>query len=324
MNSPVLEVRGLTVHFPVAAGGLFSRKSLVLRAVQDVSFELQKGESLGIVGESGCGKSTLARAVLGLQRATSGAVIWKGADLTRARAEEMREFRRRFQIVFQDPRGSLDPRMTIGQVIAEPLRAFRKEESRAEHEQRVRNIMREVGLSPELFNRYPHEISGGQCQRAGIARAMILEPELVVCDEAVSALDVSVQAQIINLLMDLRSGFHMSMIFISHDLSVVHYVCDRVMVLYLGRVMEICSREKLLDGAAHPYTQALLAAIPESASAKPRQQRTRLGDDTPNPLSPPSGCVFHPRCPLASEQCRVDAPAVVDRGDGHQVACHNV
>ncbi len=324
MNGPALEVRGLTVHFPVAAGGLFPRKSLVLRAVQDISFDLQKGESLGIVGESGCGKSTLARAVLGLQRATSGAVIWKGADLTRARAEEMREFRRRFQIVFQDPRGSLDPRMTIGQVIAEPLRAFCKDESRAEHEQRVRNIMREVGLSSEIFNRYPHEISGGQCQRAGIARAMILGPELVVCDEAVSALDVSVQAQIINLLMDLRSGFGMSMLFISHDLSVVHHVCDRVMVLYLGRVMEICSREMLLEAAAHPYTQALLAAVPEAAPAKPRQSRPRFGDETPNPLSPPSGCVFHPRCPLATEQCRVDAPDVVDRGDGHLVACHNV
>jgi oligopeptide transport system ATP-binding protein len=278
---------------------------------------------LGIVGESGCGKSTLGRAILRLLEPSGGRVLWLGDDLGALDREAMRRRRRAMQIIFQDPLASLNPRMTIGDIIAEPLVTHERQLGRAEVRARVQAMMAKTGLSPQMINRYPHEFSGGQCQRIGIARAMILNPRLIVCDEPVSALDVSIQAQIINLLMELQRGFGLSLLFISHDLSVVRHISQRILVLYLGRMMELADRDSLYREPRHPYTKALISAVPIPDPKRERAKRRMvLGGDLPSPLDPPSGCVFRTRCPLAAEVCAREVPQVEQVHAGHRVACH--
>ena len=323
MTEAILSVRGLRVHFPVRVGGVLRGRYRDIKAVDGVDFDLQAGETLGIVGESGCGKSTLGRAVLQLLKPTAGRVIWMNRDLTGLAPSEMRECRQDMQIVFQDPLASLDPRMTIGESIAEPLKAFNPRMAKGEVTEKVREMLRRVDLLPQMINRYPHEFSGGQCQRIGIARAMILNPKLIVCDEPVSALDVSIQAQIINLLMRLQAEYQLSLLFISHDLSVVRHISHRIMVLYMGRVMEIADRDTIYGAPSHPYTKALIAAVPLPDPDRERdKKRTALTGDLPSPLDPPSGCVFRTRCPLADARCASETPVLRDMGPGHQVACH--
>jgi oligopeptide transport system ATP-binding protein len=323
VSETLLKVRDLAVHFPVAVGGLLRRRYLPLKAVDGVSFELRPGETLGIVGESGCGKSTLGRAVLRLIEPSAGRVVWLGDDLGTLDAEALRRHRRTMQIVFQDPLASLNPRMTIGDIIAEPLLTHEPGLGKAEVKARVKRMLAETGLSPQMINRYPHEFSGGQCQRIGIARAMILRPKLIVCDEPVSALDVSIQAQIVNLLMRLQREFGLSLLFISHDLSVVRHISHRILVLYLGRMMELADRDAIYRAPKHPYTKALIAAVPIPDPRLERQkQRIVLAGDLPSPLAPPSGCVFRTRCPLAIELCAREVPRIEQIAPGHQVACH--
>ena len=322
MRTPVLEVRDLAVHFRVETGGLLRRQQRIIRAVDQVSFNVHSAETLGIVGESGCGKSTLARAILGLVRAQSGSVVWLGENLVGLTEEQMRTKRREIQLIFQDPQGSLDPRMTVGDIVAEPLRTFYPSMSRLQVRERVQGIMKLVGLLPNQINRYPHEFSGGQCQRIGIARALVVNPRLVVCDEPVSALDVSIQAQIVNLLKDLQKKLQLSLIFIAHDLSVVRHVSDRVMVMYLGRIMEVADRESIYLNPRHPYTRALIESVPIPDPVKERARARRsLEGDIPSPLDPPSGCVFHTRCRFATDQCRKEVPALETLDSGNQVAC---
>lgn len=324
MSDPLLRVRDLKVHFPVRVGGAFIGTYRPLRAVDGVNLELAPGETLGIVGESGCGKSTLGRAVLQLLPSTDGTIAWIGRDLAASDKNALKAVRQDMQIVFQDPLASLDPRMTAGDIIAEPVRNFHPELTRAEVKARVAKMMEQVGLLPAMVNRYPHEFSGGQCQRIGIARAMILKPKLVVCDEPVSALDVSIRAQVINLLMDLQSQLNLSMLFISHDLSVVRHISHRVMVLYLGRVMETGPRAAIYADPRHPYTQALISAVPIPDPDKERaKKRIILQDDPPSPLDPPSGCVFRTRCPKATDICVQEVPAMETETSGHEVACHH-
>jgi oligopeptide transport system ATP-binding protein len=323
VSEALLTVQELAVHFPVAVGGLLRRRYLLLKAVDGVSFELRSGETLGIVGESGCGKSTLGRAVLRLIEPSAGRVVWLGDDLGALDAEALRRHRRTMQIVFQDPLASLNPRMTIGDIIAEPLVTHEPGLGKAEVRARVKDMLAETGLSPQMINRYPHEFSGGQCQRIGIARAMILRPKLIVCDEPVSALDVSIQAQIVNLLMRLQREFGLSLLFISHDLSVVRHISQRILVLYLGRTMELADREALYRAPKHPYTKALISAVPiPDPKLEPQKQRIVLAGDLPSPLVPPSGCVFRTRCPLAIDLCAREVPQVEQIAPGHQVACH--
>jgi oligopeptide transport system ATP-binding protein len=324
MSDTLLDVRDLKVHYPVRTGGLLIGTYTPLKALDGVSFQLKAGETLGVVGESGCGKSTLGRAVLQLLPATGGAVAWLGRTLTDLGAKELKAERERMQIVFQDPLASLDPRMTAGDIIAEPLRNYRASMSRAEMKATVKDMMARVGLHPAMINRYPHEFSGGQCQRIGIARAMILGPKLVVCDEPVSALDVSIRAQVVNLLMELQRTMNLTMIFISHDLSIVRHISHRVMVLYLGKCMEIAPRDALYANPRHPYTRALLSAVPvpdpSIARARPR---LALADELPSPLNPPSGCVFRTRCPRATAVCADVVPPREQPGAGHDVWCHH-
>jgi oligopeptide transport system ATP-binding protein len=319
--APLLSVRDLEVEFAIERG-LF-RKPDVLRAVAGVSFDLAQGETLGVVGESGCGKSTLGRAVLRLLPAAAGRVAWLGDDLATLGEAAMRARRREMTIIFQDPLASLDPRMTVGDIIAEPIVTHEPGLSRAERRARVEAMMGQVGLAPEMVNRYPHEFSGGQAQRIGIARAMILNPRMIVCDEPVSALDVSIQAQIVNLLMRLQRQFGLSLIFISHDLSIVRHIASRVMVLYLGRMMEIAPRDEIYRNPRHPYTQALISAVPVPDPDRERAKtRIVLSGDLPSPLRPPSGCVFRTRCPKAQDVCARDVPPPLEIGPGHRVACH--
>jgi oligopeptide transport system ATP-binding protein len=320
----LLAVRGLEVHFPLAGGFLGGPKAMV-RAVDGVDFELAAGETLGIVGESGCGKSTLARAVLRLIPKTSGEVVWLGRELHALDAAAMRGERRNMQIIFQDPLASLDPHMTVGAIIGQPLKTFQPELDRREHRRRVADAMQQVGLAPELAGRFPHEFSGGMCQRVGIARAMILKPKLVVCDEPVSALDVSIQAQIINLLMELQRRFGLSLLFISHNLSVVRHISHRVMVLYLGKVMEIAERDDFYARPLHPYSKALVSAVPiPDPKLERNRERMLLAGDLPSPIDPPSGCRFRTRCPLATAICAEKEPALLDYGGGHRAACHHI
>jgi len=323
MSERVLRVQDLAVYFKIHEGGLFSSKTQVLKAVNDVSFELNAGETLGIVGESGCGKSTLARAILGLIKPERGRVLWRGEELGKLDAEALRKKRQDLQLVFQDPLAALNPRMTVHDIIAEPLWTFFPQIARVQVEERVRGMMKLVGLLPNQINRYPHEFSGGQCQRIGIARALVLNPKLVVCDEPVSALDVSIQAQIINLLKDLQKKLNLALVFIAHDLSVVKHISDRVMVMYLGRCMEISSAQALYHRPLHPYTSALIKAVPVP---DPRVARnitdTGLVGDMPSPLDPPAGCVFHGRCPYAVERCKLEVPALRRMENGDWVACH--
>jgi oligopeptide transport system ATP-binding protein len=324
MTGPILAVRGLRVHFPIRISGILRGRYRDIKAVDGVDFDLWPGETLGIVGESGCGKSTLARAVLQLLKPTAGSVAWMNRDIVGLRPEQMRQFRQDMQIVFQDPLASLDPRMTVGESVAEPLKAFNPRMAKGELTERVREMMRRVDLLPQMINRYPHEFSGGQCQRIGIARAMILNPRLIVCDEPVSALDVSIQAQIINLLMRLQAEYQLSLMFISHDLSVVRHISHRIMVLYMGRVMEIADRDTIYGAPSHPYTKALISAVPLPDPDRERsKKRAPLSGDPPSPLDPPSGCVFRTRCPLADARCANQTPDLRDMAPGHQVACHH-
>jgi len=324
MPKELLRVEGLKVHFPIRTGGILIGQYTPLKAVDGVSFTLNEGETLGIVGESGCGKSTLGRAVLQLIKPTDGKVVFMGSELTGVGAEVIRQKRADMQIVFQDPLASLNPRMTVGDIIGEPLTVFFPKMKAEERKAKVRALMAKVGLLPQMINRYPHEFSGGQCQRIGIARAMILNPKLVICDEPVSALDVSIQAQIVNLLMDLQKEFGLSLLFISHDLSVVRHVSHRVMVLYLGKVMEIAERDAIYEAPLHPYTQALISAVPvPDPDIEKNKQRIVLGGDLPSPMKPPSGCVFRTRCPKASDICAGQVPVLEEKMPGHRVACHH-
>jgi oligopeptide/dipeptide ABC transporter ATP-binding protein len=321
-DAPVaLSISGLSVQFPVSRGW-FARPA-ILRAVDDVSLDLSAGEALGVVGESGCGKSTLARAALLLIRPTAGQVVWMGRSLEGLSAGELKPLRRELQIVFQDPLASLNPRMTIGEIVEEPLRVHRPELNGGDTARTVAEMLVRVGIAPDLVNRYPHEFSGGQCQRIGIARAMILKPRLLVCDEPVSALDAPIQEQIVTLLADLKREYGMCILFVSHNLAVVRRLCDRVLVLYLGRMMEFASSERLYTHALHPYTRDLLEAVPiPDPDLQPARLARVLGGEPPSPLNPPSGCVYRTRCPHAQDVCRERVPAWEEAEDGHRVACH--
>jgi peptide/nickel transport system ATP-binding protein len=316
-----LTISGLSVQFPVQRGW-FARPAM-LRAVDDVSLDLRAGEALGVVGESGSGKSTLARAALLLIRPGAGQVVWMGRSLEGLSARELKPVRRDLQIVFQDPLASLDPRMTVGEIVEEPLRVHKPELNAGDRARAVAEMLVRVGIAPDLINRYPHEFSGGQCQRIGIARAMILKPRLLVCDEPVSALDVTIQEQIVTLLADLKREYGMCILFVSHNLAVVRRLCDRVLVLYLGRMMELASSERLYTRALHPYTRDLLEAVPiPDPDVQPARLTRVLGGESPSPLNPPSGCVYRTRCPHAVEVCRERVPAWEEAEGGHRVACH--
>jgi oligopeptide transport system ATP-binding protein len=324
MNAlPLLSVRDLTVHFQVLRSAFRRAHGPVVRAVDDVSFDLQSGEALGIVGESGCGKSTLGRAILQLVPEAKGGIRWMGQDLGALPARDMRDLRRRMQMVFQDPLASLDPRLTVERIIGLPLRTFCPERSREAVRQRVQEVMGEVGLPASAARRYPHQFSGGQCQRIGIARALIIRPSLVVCDEPTSALDISVQAQILNLILRLRREYRLSLLFISHNLEVVRHICDRVMVLYLGKVVEMGTREAVFAAPSHPYTQMLLAAAPKIGSGiRARDRALESFGEPGSAINPPSGCRFRTRCPKATGLCSRIEPPLVTTEDGRQVACH--
>lgn len=315
----LLEVRNLTKYFPIKKG-LFSRTIGEVRAVDGISLILERGETLGVVGESGCGKTTLGRAILRLVEPTAGEVYFNGQDLLRLGREDLRKARAAFQIIFQDPFSSLDPRMSVGDIIAEPIRNHLSC-SRAEIRDRVAHLLKRVGLHPSQMGRYPHEFSGGQRQRIGIARALALNPTAIVCDEPVSALDVSIQAQVINLLVELQEEMNLSYIFIAHDLSVVEHISDRVAVMYLGCFVEVASDQDLYENPLHPYTQALLSAVPVP-DPDIRKRRIILDGDVPSPLNPPSGCAFHTRCPAKKDLCSRERPELTDVGNGHFVACH--
>ena len=319
--SELLRIDNLSKTFSINAGGFFSRP-LKLKALQDISFSVQRGETLGIVGESGCGKSTLGRCILQLLKPDEGRVLWMGTDLNRVPGEEMRKRRKDLQIIFQDPLASLNPRMTVGEIVADPLKTLMPELNREQRRQRVMEMMEAVGLQPEMINRYPHEFSGGQAQRIGIARALITEPKLIVCDEPVSALDVSIQAQILNLLSELKDQFGLTLIFISHNLSVVRHVSDRILVLYLGRMVELSSGDELYDDPKHPYTKALLTAVPIPDPKRARQRSIdALTGEIPSPINPPSGCTFRTRCRYATERCAEIRPPLELVSEGRQVAC---
>ncbi len=316
--SALLEVRDLRKHFPIRKGFL-KRETARVHAVDGVSLDVEPGETLGIVGESGCGKSTLGRTLVRLYEPTAGRVSYRGEDLLALRGERLRAMRRNLQMIFQDPFASLDPRMTVGQILCEPFKVHDACPPR-ERQERACALLERVGLKAAYMNRYPHEFSGGQRQRISIARAMALNPELVVADEPVSALDVSIQAQILNLLKDLQSEFRLTYLFISHDLAVVDHFCDRVAVMYLGRIIEVAPRDELFRNPRHPYTQALIEAIPRVGTGKKRMQAALRGE-VPSPIAPPSGCHFHPRCPQRHEGCDRAYPPLVEIGPGHRVAC---
>jgi len=324
MTKPVLRVQDLAVTFTSFTGSLLKRQERRIRAVDGISFDLMAGESLGIVGESGSGKSTLARAILGLIQSNRGRVMWMGEDLTALEEEAMRQRRKELQIVFQDPVASLNPRMTAGDIISEPLWTFYPNMDRVQVDERTRGMMKVVGLLPNQINRYPHEFSGGQCQRIGIARSLVLNPRLVICDEPVSALDVSIQAQIINLLKDLQKKLGLALIFIAHDLSVVRHISDRVMVMYMGCSMEVSQRDALYRRPLHPYTSALMKSvpIPDPKLAAAARQDSWLTGDMPSPYEPPKGCIFHTRCPYKVKRCEADVPALRRMENGDWVACH--
>ena len=322
-SAPLLSVRDLQVHFKLASASPWPwAPSRVLKAVNGVSFDIYPGQTLGVVGESGCGKSTLARAMLNLIPATSGSIAWQGQEMLGATPSRWQGFRKSVQMIFQDPLASLDPRMTIGQIIAEPLYTHFPQMGADEAMPKVRAMMKKVGLTESQINRYPHEFSGGQCQRIGIARALILEPKLVICDEPVSALDVSIQAQIINLLMELQAQMGLALVFIAHDLAVVKHISQRVMVMYLGRAMELADKTAIYQNPSHPYTQALLSAIP---LPDPRRERNKtvqlLQGDLPSPMNPPSGCSFRTRCPKAQALCAQTRPELRALNSHTEVSC---
>jgi oligopeptide transport system ATP-binding protein len=321
-NSPIVEVRGLKKYFPVTTGVVAQRVVGWIKAVDDVSFTIRQGETLGLVGESGCGKTTTGRCLLQLDRPTAGNVFFEGQDLTRMSDEELRAVRRRMQIVFQDPYSSLNPRMTIGQIVREPIDVHGLARNGSESRERVAELLKVVGLNPLMARRYPHELSGGQRQRVGVARALALEPKFIVCDEPISALDVSIQAQIINLLEELQERFELTYLFIAHDLSVVRHISDRIAVMYLGKIVEVADRQDLYDNPLHPYTKALLSAIPiPDPQAEAGRERIVLGGEVPSLLSPPTGCVFHPRCPIVIDDCRGAVPELREVQPDHWAAC---
>lgn len=321
-NATLVSVRDLEVHFPVSRGLLRRRSPAKVRAVDGVDLDIARGETLGLVGESGCGKSTLGRAVLQLVRPTAGSVTFDGQELTSLGEADLRPLRRRMQMVFQDPFSSLNPRMPIGEVIAEPMVAHGLA-SKAESRTKAAELLRLVGLNPGMLRRYPHEFSGGQRQRVGIARALAVQPDFIVCDEPISALDVSIQAQIVNLLEELRDRLRLTYVFVAHDLAVVRHISDRVAVMYLGQIVEIAPKRNLYSSPLHPYTRALLSAAPiPDRAVEAKRERTLLGGEVPSPLNPPTGCRLHPRCAFARAECHAVTPKLQQQAHGHWVACH--
>ena len=318
----LLDVRNLKMHFPVTEGIVFHKVVAEVKAVDGVSFQIHKGETLGLVGESGCGKTTTGRCILQLERPTSGEIIFEGHSLTEFDAKALRPLRRKIQVIFQDPYSSLNPRMKTGDIVGEPMQVHGIEPDAGKREKRVRELFSISGLPAKMVDRYPHEMSGGQRQRVGIARALALKPEFIICDEAVSALDVSIQAQVINLLEDLREEFGLTYLFIAHDLSVVRHLCHRVAVMYLGKMVELADCDELYDNPLHPYTKALLAAVPvPDPEIEAKREHQTVKGEVPSPMNPPSGCVFHPRCPLAVDSCRSKIPEFREVKPGHWVAC---
>ena len=321
-TQPLLQVEDLKVHFPLPAAGLLRKSAGAVKAVDGVSFTLAAGQTLGLVGESGCGKSTTGLAVLRMQPVTAGRILFEGADIT-AQQARTGTFRRRMQMVYQDPYGSLNPRMKVRDLVGEPLQVHGMDKNPGEYQDRIASLLKTVGLLPDMADRYPHEFSGGQRQRIGIARALALEPSLIICDEPVSALDVSIQAQVVNVLQELQERLGLAYLFIAHDLAVVRHLSHRVAVMYLGRIVEIASRDDLYRAPLHPYTQALLSAVPVADPAVEKtRQRIVVQGEVPSALRPPPGCRFHTRCPHAVERCRSEDPPLADLGQGRAVACH--
>ena len=321
----LVDVRGLKMYFPVTEGVIISRVVAEVKAVDGVSFFIKRGETLGLVGESGCGKTTTGRCILQLEKATAGEILYNGKDLTKLTQKEMSPIREKIQVIFQDPFSSLNPRMKIGDILAEPMAVHNIITDKEGRDNRVRELLSLCGLNPKFADRYPHEMSGGQRQRVGIARALALNPEFIICDEAVSALDVSIQAQVINLLEDLRDEFGLTYLFISHDLSVIRHLCQRVAVMYLGHIVELAECDELYDNPIHPYTRALLAAVPiPDPAVEAKRAHEVVKGEVPSPINPPSGCVFHPRCPLAVGGCSKAIPEFREIKPGHWVACTEV
>jgi len=321
----LVDVRGLKMYFPVNEGVIISRVVAEVKAVDGVSFFIKRGETLGLVGESGCGKTTTGRCILQLETATAGEILYNGKDLTKLTQKEMSPIREKIQVIFQDPFSSLNPRMKIGDILAEPMAVHNIITDKEGRDNRVRELLSLCGLNPKFADRYPHEMSGGQRQRVGIARALALNPEFIICDEAVSALDVSIQAQVINLLEDLRDEFGLTYLFISHDLSVIRHLCQRVAVMYLGHIVELAECDELYDNPIHPYTRALLAAVPiPDPAVEAKRAHEVVKGEVPSPINPPSGCVFHPRCPIAVDGCSKAIPEFREIKPGHWVACTEV
>ncbi len=320
--SALVEIRDLVKHFPITRGILFQKKVGAVQAVDGISFDIEQGETLGIVGETGCGKTTTARLIMRLLEATSGEIRFDGQDITRLKGNDLKAIRRDMQMIFQDPYSSLNPRKTIGSIIGDPFAIHNLHTEKGERKRAVQELMETVGLNPEHYNRYPHEFSGGQRQRIGVARALALKPKLLIADEPVSALDVSIQAQVLNLLRDLQREFGLTVVFIAHDLSVVRHMCDRVAVMYLGKIVEIGPGDALYGFPRHPYTGALLSAVPVADPSRHGSERHLLTGDVPSPANPPSACRFHTRCSKAQERCSIDEPQLVEMDSGTRAACH--
>jgi oligopeptide transport system ATP-binding protein len=324
-SDTLVEVTDLKMYFPVRSGVIFQKKVADIKAVDGVSFSIKRGETLGLVGESGCGKTTTGRCILQLYRPSEGQVLFEGEDLTQLKGSNLRRFRRRMQMIFQDPYSSLDPRQNAGSIVGEPLIVHKMTNSKGEYRDQVAELLSTVGLNPSMSNRFPHEFSGGQRQRIGVARALAVRPDLIVCDEPVSALDVSIQAQVINLLEDLQEQFNLTYLFIAHDLSVVRHISDRIAVMYLGKIMELAERNELYENPLHPYTKALLSAVPiPDPVIESSRERIILTGDVPSPLSPPPGCVFHTRCPIVVDECSAVIPELRNVGNEHYVSCIRV